>query len=122
CMKMVTKTRMMLYVEDIDIVSLFWIENFNAKIKEEIPLPEDFKGMILELTPTVELALFGKDFIKKYSPEVLGSFPSLMIFIEDFESVHAKISTASEIVAYNGLMTFSCSDPEGNYIAVAKAN
>ena len=34
---MVTKTRMMLYVEDIDIVSLFWIENFNAKIKEEIP-------------------------------------------------------------------------------------
>ena len=45
-----------------------------------------------------------------------------MIFIEDFESVHAKISTASEIVAYNGLMTFSCSDPEGNYIAVAKAN
>ena len=121
-MKMVTKTRMMLYVEDIDIVSLFWIENFSAKIKEEIPLPEDFKGMILELTPTVELALFGKDFIKKYSPEVLGSFPSLMIFIEDFESVHAKISTASEIVAYNGLMTFSCSDPEGNYIAVAKAN
>lgn len=119
---MVSKTRMMLYIEDINSVSLFWLENFNAKIKEELLLPEDFKGVILELTPTVELALFEKAFIKKYSPEVIDSFSSLMIFIEDFEAVHAKISTASEIVAYNGLLTFNCSDPEGNYIAVAKVN
>lgn len=119
---MVTQARIMLYIEDIKTVTNFWVDNFNAKVKEEIPLPDNFKGIILDLTSTVEIALFEKAFIKKYSPEVLGSFPSLMIFIENFEEVHAKISNASEIENYNGLLTFSCSDPEGNFIAVSKSH
>ncbi|WP_243676943.1 hypothetical protein [Secundilactobacillus collinoides] len=60
---------------------------------------------------------------KKYSPEVLGTTgPSLMIFRDDFEALHAKLKSAGDITDVGGQLTFNFQDPDGNYYVIAKAD
>lgn len=116
------KTRIMLYVADVDQVVKFWQDYFDAKIETISSLPDDFKTIVLTVSPDVELAFFPKAFIAKYSPEVLGNTPSLMFFSENFEKLHAKLPDAGEIVDNNGTLTFNFKDPEGNFFVMAPAD
>lgn len=117
---MIQKTRLMLYVNDVDTICTFWQDTFGAKTVEKNSLPDNFENIVLEITPDFELSLFQKEFIQKYSPEVSGNIPSVMFFVEDFEDVHARIDTASSIVDDNGLPAFGFFDPEGTAFAVGK--
>ncbi|MFC6181677.1 VOC family protein [Lactiplantibacillus daowaiensis] len=116
------KTRVMLYVEDVDQSVKFWQDNFAAKVTEVNKLPDDFKNLVLTLSSQVELAFFPRAFIATYSPEVLNNTPSLMFFSDDFKGLHARLKTAGEIVDNNGTLTFNFADPEGNYFVVAQAD
>ncbi|BDZ31917.1 glyoxalase [Lactiplantibacillus sp. WILCCON 0030] len=115
------KTRIMIYVEDVDRVVKFWQDYFEARIETISSLPDNFKSIVLTISPTVELAFFPKAFIAKYSPEVLGNTPSLLFFSEQFKALHAKLPTVGDIVDHDGMLTFNFADPEGNYFAVAQA-
>lgn len=117
---MISKTRIMLYVDNVPLVASFWQDFFEAEISETQELPESYLTITLCLNETVELALFPKEFIAKHSPEVLNNTPSLMLFSNQFEELHQKIPGALEITYHSGLASFPFPDPEGNYFVVAK--
>lgn len=117
---MIAKTRIMLYVDNVQTISEFWQTNLKAQVVENLELPEKFVGTVLQLSPTTELALFSKEFIRKYSPEVLDNLPSLMLFVDNFEQLHAQLPNTGVIMADNDIATFNFSDPEGNYFVIAK--
>ncbi len=117
------KTRIMLYVDDVAANSQFWQSNLNAKLVSSNALPDGSQNEILAVSDEVEFSLFSKAFIKKYSPEVLGTTgPSLMIFRDDFEALHAKLKSAGDIADVGGQLTFNFQDPDGNYYVIAKAD
>ncbi|MEA4873814.1 MAG: glyoxalase [Anaerorhabdus sp.] len=117
---MINKVRIMIYGDDIDKLSEFWIFNFNAEVIETIDLPGGYINKVIALSPTLELSLFNKEFIKKYSPEVLDAVPSLMLYTNEFDELHNRIKTASDTMEIDGIPTFNFSDPEGNYFVVTK--
>lgn len=116
---MQNKVRIMLYVSDVMQHAMFWQENFQADIVEEIDLQEGYKNIVLGLAPTIELSLFDKAFITKYSPEVADNVPFLMLYRRDFFELHERMSQAMEIVEVNGTQTFAFPDPDGHYFVVA---
>lgn len=62
---MIQSTRLMIYVNDVEVNKDFWLQNFNAQLREEISLPENYQAYIIEMMDSFELALFPLDFIKK---------------------------------------------------------
>lgn len=118
---MINKTRVMLYVDDVEKISEFWVDYFQAKIESKIDLPDDSQTIDLQVTQEFQLSLFEKEFIKKYSPEVLGNVPSIMFFADNFQELHSKIPNAGEIIENAGVNTFNFADPEGNYFVIAES-
>lgn len=114
------KTRIMLYVDDVEKVVDFWQDYLNAQIVEIKTMPDGSKNVILSISDEVELAFFATAFVAANSPEVALSTPSLMFFSTAFEDLHHQIPGASEIVDQQGLLTFNFADPEGHYFVVAK--
>lgn len=116
-----SKTRIMLYVEDVDQLATFWQTAFHAQLVTVNALPAGYHNPIVAISDQVELALFPRDFIRQYSPEVLDDgVPSLMFFRSDFADLHARLPHAGEIVETNGVRTFNFTDPAGNYFVVAE--
>ncbi|WP_446001999.1 glyoxalase [Weissella viridescens] len=118
---MFNKMRVMLYVDDVQVISDFWQKYVKAEVAETNALPDDFKNIVLQVGTQMQLSLFDKTFIEKYSPEVLGNTPSLMLFSDDFEALHDAIPGALDIMENNSQQTFAFPDPEGNYFVIAKA-
>jgi len=115
------KTRIMLYVTDVDQTVNFWQENFALPIVATNALPDGSQNIVLQMNAGTELSFFSRDFIKKFSPEVLDDVPSLMFFSDNFDALHEKLAGATPIADNNGLPTFAFPDPDGRYFAVAKA-
>jgi len=115
------KMRTMLYVDDVEQIVQFWQDDLGAKVVEINTLPDEFNNVVLEIAPNVELSFFAKAFIRQYSPEVLGSTPSLMFYSKDFKALHDRLATAGEIVDNGGTATFNFRDSEGNYFVIAQA-
>ncbi|AYM02352.1 VOC family protein [Levilactobacillus yiduensis] len=118
---MMQKTRIMLYVRDVDLVVKFWQETFDLPVVATTPLPDGSRNVVLALDAGTELSFFSRAFIQQVSPEVADNVPSLLLFSDHFEALHAKIAAATPIDESQGQPTFSFPDPEGTYFAVAKA-
>ncbi|RRG18729.1 glyoxalase [Weissella viridescens] len=118
---MFSSMRVMLYVDDVVAISDFWQQYAKAEVVETNSLPDGFQNIVLQVGKQTQLSLFDKKFIEKYSPEVLGNTPSLMLFSEDFETLHEAIPGALDVMENNGQQTFAFPDPEGNYFVIAKA-
>ncbi|EOV2818791.1 glyoxalase [Enterococcus faecium] len=116
---MIQKTRVMLYVNDVEMICRFFVEKIGAEISETIELPEEFKSIVLSISK--ELGVFPKVFVQKFSPEVLGPPPSLVFFTDEFETIYENMEEPGEITDNNGILTFNFSDPEGNYFVIGKA-
>ncbi|WP_125574323.1 VOC family protein [Levilactobacillus huananensis] len=114
------KMRTMLYVDDVEETAQWWQDNLGATVVEVNVLPDESHNIVLTMAPGAELSFFSKAFIRQYSPEVLGSTPSLMFFVKDFEALHDRLTTAGAIADNNGMLTFNFRDPEGNYFAVGQ--
>ena len=74
----------------------------------------------MQLSPEFELGIFPKVFVQRFSPEVLGTTPSIIFFTDQFEEIYQKIENTGEIMENNGVETFNFSDPEGNYFVIGK--
>jgi len=118
--EMIGKTRVMLYAENVEVLSQFFVETLGATVSETIELPEEFQSTIVQLSPEFELGIFPKVFVQRFSPEVLGTTPSIIFFTDQFEEIYQKIENAGEIMESNGVETFNFSDPEGNYFVIGK--
>lgn len=117
---MIGKTRVMLYAENVEVLSQFFVETLGATVSETIELPEEFQSTIVQLSPEFESGIFPKVFVQRFSPEVLGTTPSIIFFTDQFEEIYQKIENAGEIMENNGVETFNFSDPEGNYFVIGK--
>jgi hypothetical protein len=120
---MITKTRLMLYVENVTSSSHFWHQAFDARIVEKNELPDQAVNLVLAISKEVELSLFPKDFIKKYSPEVLDNTPSVMFFSTEFHALQQKLAALTKtgpITEVGGISTFNFADSEDHYFVVAK--
>ena len=117
---MINQVRIMLYVDDVIKISKFWQDKLAGKVIATEVLPDGSQNIILQLTRDVQLSLFSKEFIKKFSPEVITNHPSLMIFTTNFEELHQKLAAQTEIMKINQTETFNFQDPEGNYFVIAK--
>ncbi|MFC6261783.1 VOC family protein [Levilactobacillus fujinensis] len=116
------KTRIMLYVTDVDRTVRFWQTYFALPVAETMSLPDGSQNVVLTLNAGTELSLFARSFIATYSPEVLNNVPSLMLFGERFEELHDELPGATEIVDDNGQRAFGFPDPDGTYFAVGQVN
>ena len=118
---MMNKTRIMLYVTDVDRVVKFWRETFDLPLVAINELADGSQNVVLQMNAGTELSFFSRAFIKTHSPEVLDNVPSLMFFSENFETLHEQLAGATPIVDDNGQLAFGFPDPEGTYFAVGKA-
>lgn len=106
---------------------VFWTEKLEFVVKEEIDLPEYFKGYVIAPDESAQttMTLFSKDFIKKYSPEVSLGLPSLMFEVEEIEKLYEVSKNngvkVGELVEIPGVKTFNFQDGQGNYFAVSEA-
>lgn len=115
------KMRTMLYVDDVEETAQWWQDNLGATVIEVNVLSDESNNIVITIAPGAELSFFSKAYVRQYSPEVLGSTPSLMFFTKDFEALHDRLTTAGDIVDNNGTRAFNFRDPEGNYFAVGQA-
>ncbi|TGD21329.1 glyoxalase [Companilactobacillus suantsaicola] len=115
------KTRIMLYVDSVDMSVEFWTEEFGGQVVARQTLNGGYQNVIVAVSSEVELSIFPRDYIRVYSPEVDETVPSLMFFSDNFDRLHDDILSAGEISEVNGVLTFNFMDPEGNYFVVAKA-
>ena len=115
------KTRIMLYVDDVDMSVEFWVDEFGAKVVTRQTMNGGYQNVIVAVSDEVELSIFPRDYVRIYSPEVPETVPSLMFFSKDFDRLHDDLISAGEITEVNGVLTFNFQDPEGNYFVVAKA-
>ncbi|MDR0297155.1 MAG: hypothetical protein LBI11_00640 [Streptococcaceae bacterium] len=126
----------MLYVGDVEVVAAFWEKVGFVEIGRE----GEGKALTIIVAPTADsnarLQLWKKSYIEEVSPEVANSVPSLLMTLDDLESMHAKLSEflapfdmksgdfASKIMPISvrdGLTNFAFSDPEGHFYAFAKS-
>ena len=115
------KTRVVLYVNDVDMSVDFWTMEFGGEVSDRQTLNGGYQNVIVKVSAEMELSIFPKDYIHIYAPEIPETVPSLMFFSEDFYRLHEEILSASEISEVNGVLTFNFQDPEGNMFVMAKA-
>ncbi|KRL48133.1 VOC family protein [Lacticaseibacillus manihotivorans] len=114
------KTRIMLYVSDVETLTEFWQQTLNVKLVNTIQLPKNHFANVLAVDETTELALFSNAFVQEFSPEVADNQPSLMFFVKDLEAAHARIKGATPIVDDAGTRAFGFPDPDGHYFALGE--
>lgn len=115
--------QVMLYVEDIDAVKDFWLNQAGFVLIEEHKSPE---MRYVEIAPTAKtethFVLFERSVIEKNSPELNFSTPSLMFRTDDINALYSRFQsngiTVGEIVKRGEDRIFNFSDNEGNYFAV----
>ncbi len=121
---MLHSTTIMLYVNDVTTSAEFWEKGFNITRKETLDLPDNYLSVILELQPALQLQLFDKEFIKKYSPEVLNNTPSLLFATESLDQLHASLKMVSPMVSdiseETGTRQFYFSDNNDYFFAVTE--
>ena len=81
---------------------------------------DDSTNIVVQLSPAIELSLFTTSFIKRYSPEVSQTTPSLMLFSDEFEQLHKRLPNTGHIINNNGVRTFNFADPEAHFFVVAE--
>ena len=116
---MIAQTRIMLYVQDVTGEARFWQATFGAELIETNPLPGGEENLVLQLTAQVQLSLFSRAFIAAHSPEVLGPVPSLMLFVDNFADLAARLNPTGTVREINGVSTVNFPDPEGNWFVIA---
>ena len=109
---MLQSMNLMIYVDDVEKVAAFFEQ---AAETPRITVP---------ILPEACLQFYSHAFIQKYSPEVALNSPSIIFYVDDLASAHARLlqmgATVNEIVLVGSQQTFNFADPEGNWYAVAE--
>ncbi|MFR0610131.1 VOC family protein [Limosilactobacillus mucosae] len=123
---MLQSMNVMVYVDDVEKVAAFFERVAGTPRTEEKTMIDGSKTVTVPVLPEVSLQFYSRAFIQKYSPEVMLNSPSLMFYVDDLASAHARLlqmgATVNEIVLVGDQQTFNFADPEGNWYAVAEKN
>lgn len=111
----------MLYVDDVAKEKAFWqAVGFNILLYSEIMGFETF-DMTQNEESTVVMTVFDKEFIRKFSPEVLNNVPSILFETDDIYALREKVSAQTNTcspVQIEPFLTFNFASPSGIYFAV----
>ncbi|MFI3886994.1 VOC family protein [Streptococcus parauberis] len=124
---MIIKSTTMLYVDDTKAAMEFWTEKMGFVIIEQA---EGEGHMSYEIAPSqesnVKFGLFNKGLVAAANPEMNVGFPSLMFETDNLEAEYERMTaagvTTNPIMEYQGIVHFTFTDSEGNYIAIRQAN
>lgn len=116
--------KVMIYVNNPDEVSNFWIEKVGF-IKEDI-VSNEYGIFSVELkvnqSSDASIVLLKKDVVKKMSPEIDLALPSLLFSCDNIEDTRNQFIeagiTVGEIMIRRNSKNFNFKDIEGNYFAV----
>ncbi|MDR0298842.1 MAG: hypothetical protein LBI13_02000 [Streptococcaceae bacterium] len=114
----------MLYIHNVAEVAEFWKAAGFVELKRQGEGQELTVVVAPSADSNARLQLWDIDFIRKVSPEVAESKPSLLFTVENLEAWHEKISKlAKTISAINEVpfKNFNFADPDGNYYAFAES-
>lgn len=121
---MLKKIEVMLYVNSVEKAAQFWKEAFGAVEIGVDTMPDNSISIKLMMTNDLNFRIFNKTFVANYSPEVSISTPSLMLYTEEINLLHERISRMgvqiSPIQEFNGKLQFNFADYEDNYFAVSE--
>lgn len=121
---MLNRIDIMLYVDDVAGCAAFWQEGLDGKIVSQETMPDDSLQVTIELFETVHLVLFDRRFIEKYSSEVAGNVPSLLLKVSNLEAYHQRLqklgSQVNPIEKRDGQRSFSFADPDNNYFVLSE--
>lgn len=113
----------MLYVKDVKKVSEFWKNAGFVELQSQGKGEEYTVILAPSKDSNARLQLWGIDFIRKASPEVADSKPSLLFTVDNLEDWHIRLSNLTKAISpiseHQGLIAFNFADPEGNYYAFA---
>ncbi|KRL25936.1 hypothetical protein FC47_GL001976 [Limosilactobacillus mucosae DSM 13345] len=114
----------MIYVDDVEKVAAFFEQAAGTPRISEETMIDGSKTITVPVLPEASLQFYSRNFIQKYSPEVALNSPSIMFYVDDLASAHARLlqmgATVNEIVLVGSQQTFNFADPEGNWYAVAE--
>lgn len=123
---MLQSMNVMVYVDDVEKVAAFFEQAAGTPRADEKKLIDGSKTITVPILPEASLQFYSRAFIQKYSPEVMLNSPSIMFYVDDLASAHARLlqmgATVNEIVLVGNQQTFNFADPEGNWYAVAEKN
>ena len=123
---MLQSMNVMIYVDDVEKVAAFFEQAAGTPRADEKTLIDGSKTISVPILPEASLQFYSRAFIQKYSPEVMLHSPSIMFYVDDLASAHARLlqmgATVNEIVLVGNQQTFNFADPEGNWYAVAEKN
>lgn len=123
---MLQSMNVMVYVDDVEKVAAFFEQAAGTPRADEKKLIDGSKTIMVPILPEASLQFYSRAFIQKYSPEVMLNSPSIMFYVDDLASAHARLlqmgATVNEIVLVGNQQTFNFADPEGNWYAVAEKN
>ncbi|MGN0287023.1 MAG: VOC family protein [Atopobiaceae bacterium] len=115
----------MVYADDVEACRRYWTQKLGFVEVGTRPGPDD--SMAYELSFGVSgahVVLMDRALVQKFSPEVSTAMPSLLFRVVDFDACHEQMqrngATVSPVVDMGGMRTFSFSDEEGHWMAVAE--
>lgn len=121
---MLQSMNLMIYVDDVEKVAAFFEQAAGIPRISEETMIDGSKMITVPILPEACLQFYSRAFIQKYSPEVALNSPSIIFYVDDLASAHARLlqmgATVNEIVLVGSQQTFNFADPEGNWYAVAE--
>ncbi|WP_436867709.1 VOC family protein [Staphylococcus shinii] len=118
--------QVMLYVDDQAKSVEFWTDILGFVVVSEEEMAEGFKAVEVAPKNDIEtsISIIEKEFMKKYSPEISVTTPSLMFKEKELDALYEKLKekglTGHEIIEMSGRRVFNFQDGQGNYFAVSE--
>lgn len=122
---MISKSTTMLYVSDTDAAFKFWTEKMGFVLIDQATAGETQSYEIVATKDSqTKFGLHNKELVAQANPGMNVGFPSLLFEADDLEAEYERLTAngvnTNPIMEYQGMVHFTFSDNEGNYIAVRK--
>lgn len=120
---MISKSTTMLYVADTQAALEFWTKKMGFVL---LDTSEHGEFISYEIAPSkdseTKFGLHDKNWVLQNNPAMNLGFPSLLFETENLEAEHERLTsngvTTHPIMDFGGMLHFTFTDNEGNYIAV----
>ncbi|MDC2843204.1 hypothetical protein [Limosilactobacillus mucosae] len=88
---MLQSMNLMIYVDDVEKVAAFFEQAAGTPRISEETMIDGSKTITVPVLPEASLQFYSRNFIQKYSPEVALNSPSIMFYVDDLASAHARL-------------------------------
>lgn len=114
----------MIYATDVAAEKEFWGKMGFIIVKEEMVL--DYPSFEMKLSPDAECSfvVYAREFIEKFSPELLNNQPNLLFFTPHIDMIYQLVKHVSPVVSDMNIepyKNFSFESPSGHFYTVRES-